>query len=159
MARARVAATLLLLALAGCSAPAPEPGVTGALPTAGVSVEGAPPLTVEVASTPEQRAQGLMQRPAVAAGTGMLFVFPRPTTGGFWMKNTLVPLSIAYVDAGRVVSIAEMAPCPVDTPTCPSYPAAAAYTSAVEAPAGFFTAHRIGPGAQVTVTGSPPAPR
>lgn len=154
------AAYLLLVLLAGCTPRTPAP--TAAPPaTAAVSVrfEGAPDLSVEVASTPEQRARGLMQRTELAAGRGMLFVFPSRTNGGFWMKNTLVPLSIAYIDGDRVVSVAEMTPCPPATELCPTYPAAGPYTAAVEAPAGFFPAHRVGPGATVELAGTLPAPR
>jgi len=89
----------------------------------------------------------------------MLFVFPGQSTGGFWMKDTLVPLSIAYVNGDRVVSVAEMVPCPPATSACPTYPAAGAYTSAVEAAGGFFTRHGVGPGTRVLVTGTLPAPR
>jgi uncharacterized membrane protein (UPF0127 family) len=100
-----------------------------------------------------------MQRETIQAGTGMLFVFPRPSSGGFWMLGTLVPLSIAYVDDGRVVSIAEMQPCPPADAGCPTYEAAAPYTAAVEAPGGFFTEHGIRPGAVMSVDGSTPSPR
>lgn len=160
MAGRPVAAYLFLMLLAGCTSRAPEPTAAPPAPAAvSASFEGAPDLGVEVASTPEQRARGLMHRTELAAGRGMLFVFPGRTSGGFWMKNTLVPLSIAYVDGDRVVSVAEMTPCPPETELCPTYPAAGPYTSAVEAPAGFFPAHRVGPGAKVQLVGTLPAPR
>jgi uncharacterized membrane protein (UPF0127 family) len=124
-----------------------------------VIFDGAPPLVVEVARTPEARARGLMYRRSVPAGTGMLFLFPAESNGGFWMRNTLVPLSIAYVNRDRVVSTAEMVPCPPGASQCPTYAAAGPYTAAVEAAAGFFPAHRIGPGTRMTVTGAPEAPR
>lgn len=124
-----------------------------------VTFDGAPALSVEVASTPAQREVGLMHRAVLPAGTGMLFVFPGPTTGGFWMKNTLVPLSIAYVDGDRVVSTAEMTPCPPAAPDCPTYPAAGPYTAAVEAAAGFFPSHGVGPGTRMRVAGPTPAPQ
>lgn len=148
MSRRRGAAYLLLVLLVGCAAQAP--GVT-------VTFDGAPALAVEVASTPQQRAIGLMHRAEVPAGTGMLFVFPRESTGGFWMKNTLVPLSIAYVNGGQVVSTAEMAPCPAATAHCPTYRPLAPYTAAVEAPAGFFPAHGVGPGTRMHLSVPTPA--
>ena len=124
-----------------------------------VSFNGAPTLAVEVASTPEQRALGLMHRAEVPVGTGMLFLFPGATTGGFWMKNTLVPLSIAYVNGDRVVSTAEMAPCPPAATQCPTYEAAGPYTSAVEARAGFFPSHGVRPGTRLFVSGTIPTPQ
>jgi uncharacterized membrane protein (UPF0127 family) len=78
-----------------------------------------------------------MERQRLAAGTGMVFLFPADVREGFWMKDTLVPLSIAFVAAdGTVVGIREMAPCRADP--CPSYEPAGAYRYAVELPAGAF---------------------
>jgi uncharacterized membrane protein (UPF0127 family) len=109
-----------------------------------------PPVTVrlEVAADPEARARGLMGRREVPEGTGMVFLYPDDVAESFWMKNTLVPLSIAYVAAdGRVVSVAEMTPCRADP--CPSYAPAGPYRYAVELPAGAFAAAGVGPGARV----------
>ena len=76
-----------------------------------------------LAQTPEERARGLMEVTDLAGYPGMLFAFPTDSDGGFWMRNTPTPLSIAYLDAsGAIVSTADMAPCD-DVPTCPSYPA------------------------------------
>ena len=142
-----------------------EPSGLPAAPTDGfagpvtVTFDGAPPLRVEIASRPDQRARGLMQRAELQAGTGMLFLFSGRSSGGFWMLGTLIPLSIAYVDGSRVVSIAEMEPCPPATTRCPTYHPGAPYTAAVEAPGGFFTEHGIGPGAAMTIVGPTPSPR
>lgn len=66
-------------------------------------------IHAEIAATPEGRASGLMQRSQLCANCGMLFVFPRAGKHEFWMKNTLLPLSIAFISAdGRILSIAEM---------------------------------------------------
>ena len=68
-------------------------------------------IDAEVARTPEQRAIGLMNRPTLAPNAGMLFVFEQPATQCFWMKNTLLPLSIAFVaDDGSIVGTADMQP-------------------------------------------------
>ncbi len=137
--------------------PAPADGFGGPVT---VTFGSAPPLRVEIAARPDQRARGLMQRAQIPAGTGMLFLFPAPSSGGgFWMLGTLAPISIAYVNGDRVVSIAEMQPCPPREPLCPTYPAAGSYTAAVEAHGGFFTEHGIGAGARMTVSGPTPAPR
>jgi len=68
-------------------------------------------VRAEVASTAGQREQGLMYREVVEAGTGMLFVFENEAVRSFWMKNTFVPLDIAYLDSSmRIVDIQQMAP-------------------------------------------------
>ena len=89
-----------------------------------------------LAQTPEERARGLMEVTDLQGYPGMLFVFPAESEGGFWMRNTPTPLSIAYLDAsGAIVSTADMEPCD-DVPTCPSYPASGPYRYTVEAPQG-----------------------
>jgi uncharacterized protein len=111
---------------------------------------GGPATTVrlEVAADPAARARGLMGRTEVPQGTGMVFLYPADVTQTFWMKNTLVPLSIAFVAAdGRVVSVAEMTPCRADP--CPTYAPAGPYRYAVELAAGSFPAAGVGPGAKV----------
>ena len=73
-------------------------------------------INAEVASTQEQRAIGLMNRPAMPANDGMLFVFERPGEQCFWMKNTLLPLSIAFLDEdGTIINIADMKPQTLDS--------------------------------------------
>jgi uncharacterized protein len=105
-------------------------------------------VRLEVAADPATRARGLMGRREVPEGTGMVFLYPQDVAESFWMKNTLVPLSIAYVAGdGRVVSVAEMTPCAADP--CPSYAPAGRYRYAVELAAGAFAAARVGPGARV----------
>jgi uncharacterized membrane protein (UPF0127 family) len=111
---------------------------------------GGRPVTVrlEVAADPAARARGLMDRTEVPEGTGMVFLYPGDVAEAYWMKDTLVPLSIAFVAAdGRVVSVAEMAPCTADP--CPSYPPAGRYRYAVELPAGAFAAAGVGEGDKV----------
>ena len=72
------------------------------LPTRTLSI-GGHRLTVEIAATPEQRATGLMNRFSLQPDHGMLFVFEAPQPLSFWMKDTYVPLSIAFVDTrGRI---------------------------------------------------------
>lgn len=68
-------------------------------------------IQAEVAITPEQRAIGLMHRKTMPPNHGMLFVFEDAQPQCFWMKNTLLPLSIAFVaDDGSIVNIADMKP-------------------------------------------------
>jgi uncharacterized membrane protein (UPF0127 family) len=68
-------------------------------------------LIVEVAATPQARETGLMNRFSLQQDHGMLFVFEVPQELAFWMKNTYIPLSIAFVDAnGRILNIEDMRP-------------------------------------------------
>jgi uncharacterized protein len=131
---------------------APTTAAGGGRPTAGYRLEplDGPAVTVqlEIAADPAARARGLMGRREVPEGTGMVFLYPEDVAEAFWMKNTLVPLSIAFVAAdGRVVSVAEMTPCEADP--CPSYAPAGPYRYAVELTAGAFPAAGIGKGAKV----------
>jgi uncharacterized membrane protein (UPF0127 family) len=144
-------------------AEAPRTAPTGAAATATTGPDGEPAtvayrlepvegpavtVRLEVAADPATRARGLMGRRQVPEGTGMVFLYPTDVAESFWMKNTLVPLSIAYVAGdGRVVSVAEMTPCPADP--CPSYAPAGPYRYAVELAAGAFAAAGVGPGASV----------
>ena len=80
------------------------------LPTRRLTIAGHA-LTVEVASTPKTRETGLMNRFSLQQDHGMLFVFEAPQPLAFWMKNTYIPLSVAFVDAnGRILNIEDMRP-------------------------------------------------
>jgi uncharacterized membrane protein (UPF0127 family) len=80
------------------------------LPTRTLTI-GKASATVEVVDTPDARATGLMNRFSLQPDHGMLFVFDRPQPLAFWMKNTYIPLSIAYVDAnGTILNIEDMQP-------------------------------------------------
>ena len=76
---------------------------------------------VELAKTPEEQAQGLMFRESLAERTGMLFLFPENAPHHFWMKNTMIPLDMIWMDeAGTVLFVsADTPPCKADP--CPSY--------------------------------------
>ena len=79
-------------------------------------------ITAEVARTPEQRAIGLMNRPTMGANEGMLFVFEDAAPQCFWMKNTLLPLSIAFLsDDGTILQIDDMPPRTLES-TCSTRP-------------------------------------
>jgi len=116
-------------------------------------------LCVLVAETPAQRQRGLMEVTDLGGYDGMLFRFPADSDGGFWMKDTVLPLSIAYLDAdGAVVSTADMDPCPPGTARCPSYPADGPYRMALEVEQGGLEplALEEGGSARLEVTGPCP---
>ena len=86
-------------------------------------------MHVRIAETQPERAAGLMSVMALAPDDGMAFVFDGPVTDRFWMKDTLIPLSVAFVgEDGRVISESDMDPCTADP--CPTYPAAGPYAAA-----------------------------
>jgi uncharacterized membrane protein (UPF0127 family) len=130
-----------------------EPAAAGkAAPATAYRLEpaGRPPVrvSVEVAADPAARAAGLMGRDRLAPGTGMVFLFPGDVRVAFWMKDTLVALSIAFVAAdGRVVGVREMAPCRADP--CPTYAAPGPYRYALEMAAGAFRDAGVGPGDRI----------
>jgi uncharacterized membrane protein (UPF0127 family) len=81
-----------------------------ALPTTELSA-GIHVIQAEVASTTATRSQGLMRRKSMALGAGMLFLFDESAGHCMWMKNTLIPLSVAFIDErGQIVNIADMQP-------------------------------------------------
>jgi uncharacterized membrane protein (UPF0127 family) len=69
------------------------------------------PISVEIARTDQERSQGLMNRKSLADGKGMLFIFEKDQILSFWMKNTLIPLSIAFISSeGKILEIHDMEP-------------------------------------------------
>jgi uncharacterized membrane protein (UPF0127 family) len=104
------------------------------------------PLKVEVAASEEQRSRGLMFREKLGANDGMLFVFDEPAYHSMWMKNTLIPLSVAFIDGdGRILNILDMEPQTLDTHT-----AAGPARYAIETNKGWFAAKAIKAGDKVT---------
>ncbi|WP_273848531.1 DUF192 domain-containing protein [Pseudomonas sp. SHLB3] len=102
-------------------------------------------LAVEVATTPAQRAQGLMGRPPLDAREGMLFVFAGDDERCLWMRDTPSALAAAFIDkSGRILNTVEMQPL-TDTHHCSKAPA----RYALETQAGWFSGHGIKPGAPV----------
>ena len=93
-------------------------------------------VRVEIANSPDEQARGLMGRTALAEGRGMLFVFPDEEVRSFWMRNTLIPLSIAFMDSeGQIVDLQDMKPLD-DNP--PHYVPAEPTRYALEVNRGFF---------------------
>ena len=122
--RALITAGAVLAALSLTTAAGGSASASAALRLDGV------PFRPELALTSAQQQRGLMFRKKAPAD-GMLFVFPRATAGGFWMKNTLVPLTIVFFDtAGKRVRRLTMTPCRKDP--CPIYDPGRQYRYALE---------------------------
>jgi uncharacterized membrane protein (UPF0127 family) len=114
------------------------------LPTTTLTI-GEHKITAEVAVKPDERELGLMNRFSLKPDHGMLFVFERTEPLAFWMKNTFIPLSIAFMaEDGRIVNIEDMAP-QTEDPHWSKGPA----RYALEMKKGWFAERGIGPGAIV----------
>ncbi len=132
-----------------CSANVPDPCL---LPITQITVtsadgESSVTLTVEIANRPDQRRRGLMFRESMDELEGMLFVFSSDRYGGFWMRNTLIPLDIAYLGAdGTVLEIVHGVPLSLDvlTPTQP-------YRYTLEVNTGWFERQGLGVGDVVAI--------
>ncbi len=106
-------------------------------------------VTAELAVTEEERSRGLMFREKVLPDQGMLFVFEREGVHQFWMKNTLVPLDMIWLDsAKRVIYIAANVP-PCKEDPCPSYGPDVPARYVLELRAGGAAENGIGPNAQL----------
>lgn len=106
-------------------------------------------IRVEIAATEAQHAQGLMFRKKLGANEGMLFVFEDESFRGFWMKNTIINLSIGYFDQSKkLVDIQEMkATSMLEKESPPTYPSKAPAKYALEMPEGWFKKNKISEGA------------
>lgn len=139
-------AGLLLLLTGACmsaqaqSAPTPQTNLPTATLTAGIHV-----ITAELADTSETRRTGLMFRTSLPRNGGMLFVFDETKKQCFWMRNTPLPLSIAFIaDDGNIVNIADMTPYSEDI-HCSAHPV----RYALEMDQGWFETRKIEAGQRI----------
>lgn len=128
--RSRLVPGVLVLGLAlagGCARPPVDAGASAVIETRTATVR----VRVEIAETSEVRERGLMGRTTLAEDAGMVFLWPEDTRSPFHMKDTLIPLSIAFFDAeGRILATLDMEPCRADP--CPTYDPGVAYRGAIE---------------------------
>jgi len=118
----------------------PQPPLPSVRLTAGIHV-----VQAEIATAPDERAAGLMFRKEMAANAGMLFGFEQPAVHCFWMRNTVLPLSIAFIaDDGSIVNIADMKPQTTDS-HCADRPV----RFALEMNQGWFTKRGLKPGSRL----------
>jgi uncharacterized membrane protein (UPF0127 family) len=114
------------------------------LPEAPLAIAGNK-ITAEVASDDSQRQVGLMHRRMLPENRGMLFIFDEPAMHGMWMMNTLIPLSVAFIDTnGNIINIEDMQPQTQNT-----HSAAKPAKYALEMNLGWFTKRGIKPGAKI----------
>jgi uncharacterized protein len=165
-----IVAAVAFMTLAACGSGTPDTGstttttTTAVVPSAFAAFDtgdvvvvddaGERRLSVWLAATETQRQQGLMN--VVDAGLegrdGMAFWFPTATQGGFWMRNTRLPLTIVFVDdEGAVVSIAEMQPCPDTDVDCPVTRPTGPYRWALEVPTSRWPSAGISPDSVLTL--------
>ena len=145
----RPISTVLLLAFAGTFAqaqPAAAPALQPQLDLQRATLQaGRQKISVQLARTPQQRQTGLMHRRSMPQQEGMLFVFDQPGVQCFWMKNTLLPLTAAFVDDdGTIVNLADMQP-QSETPHCSARPV----RYVLEMNQGWFKHHGVKAGARL----------
>jgi uncharacterized protein len=135
-----------ILATLALSAAVTFPHGTAVIRTTARTVQ----VRIEIAETPAQRQQGLSGRRALAANSGMAFLWKGNVRGQFWMKDTSVPLSVAFWgQGGRVLRILDMAPCRLVP--CKIYDPHVAFRGALEVNRGAFERWGVRPGALVTI--------
>jgi uncharacterized membrane protein (UPF0127 family) len=133
------------------AAPGPDGAATLTITTRSEAVE----LAVEVADEPGARRTGLMNRRELDPFDGMVFLWDEPVQASFWMKDTLIPLSIAFWnEAGRIVAILDMDPCEADP--CVSYDPGTEFLGAVEVAQGVLAERGVRVGDLVELEPSAP---
>ena len=106
-------------------------------------------IQLELAITPEERQRGLMFRKELAENSGVLFIQEKPMNAGFWMKNTLIPLDIIFIDENnKIVNIEPAVPCPPDT-ECPLYKSASEVLYILELNLNTSKKHNLQPGSKL----------
>jgi len=135
----------LLLVAAACGA-APKPAKQEATPVSAgprVLLPSGAVYRLELARTPEEQGQGLMFRESLPEKTGMLFLFGDKGVHRFWMKNTMIPLDMVWMDAdGKVLFVSADTP-PCRTDPCPSYGPESPAASVLEVAAGRAAREKI----------------
>jgi uncharacterized membrane protein (UPF0127 family) len=151
----RLVAAMLIVFVACSQPPAPAPVETQARPAA--APENGPQVVfpdgyvvhVELAADDELRTQGLMWRDQLAPNRGMLFLFNEDDEHAFWMKNTLIPLDMIWIDKDRRVAAVQYHVPPCKVANCPSYPPGVPSRYVLEVGGGVAEAHGVKAGDQL----------
>lgn len=154
---------IALLLLFGCAqTPSAPPPATSSAPSAPAASRPGPRVifpdgfvvNVEIAADDDLRAQGLMYRDQLRPGSGMLFFFPQQGEYPFWMKNTMIPLDIIWLDSERrIVHISHETP-PCRVADCPSYPPNAPARYVLEVAGGVARQHGLDEGSVLQFEGT-----
>lgn len=112
-------------------------------------------ILIEIANNEQQRERGLMFRTSMPDTSGMLFIYPSPREGSFWMLDTPLPLSIAFADStGVIFHIVDMDPCVKEMSwECPTYDSGGPFEYALEMNKGYFKDRGIESGAKIVWRG------
>ena len=146
---------VMLMLLAACTG---QPAAPAAADTQPAPAPAAGPrvifpdgfvVSVEIAADDELRAQGLMYRDQLRPGTGMLFLFKEDDEHAFWMKNTLIPLDMVWIDASQKVAAVKYHVPPCKIADCPSYPPGVPSRYVLEVAGGVAEAHGVKAGDQL----------
>jgi len=138
--------------------PTPAPTASVGAPLRSLSLIGSTrtaEVKAEIASTFEERAVGLMFRQSLPTDTGMLFIYPDDQTSGHWMRNTYIPLDIAYLDARGVLIEVRQGKALDETPLRPQKP----YRYALEMSVGWFESHALGEVVRIVLPPDLPVPK
>ncbi|MBP9727145.1 MAG: DUF192 domain-containing protein [Gammaproteobacteria bacterium] len=112
-------------------------------------------IYLEIAKTNPEREHGLMERKFMPENHGMVFIFPEPSILRFWMRNTLIPLDMVFLNNNRVVEVFnDVPPCPKETSQCPSYGPKIETDEVIELNAGTAKKLAIQSGDLLTITQS-----
>jgi uncharacterized protein len=148
---------VLLLFFAACSQPPAPPAPAAPADTQPAAAANGPRVifpdgfvvNVEIAADDELRAQGLMFRDQLRPGTGMLFLFNQDDEHAFWMKNTLIPLDMVWIDVNQRVAAVKYNVPPCKVANCPSYPPGVQSRYVLEVAGGEAQRHGVKTGDQL----------
>jgi hypothetical protein len=140
----------MVSACGGAATSSPSPTPTAAITGPRVVLPSGAVYRVELARTPEEQAQGLMFRENLPDRTGMLFLFTDAAPHRFWMKNTMIPLDMIWMDGdGRVLFVSPNTP-PCKADPCPNYGPDAPAASVLEIAGGLAAKEKVTVGSRIT---------
>jgi uncharacterized membrane protein (UPF0127 family) len=150
----RTALISIALVLLSCTSERPSPSEPAPASVVIETRRGRVQVSVRVADTGPEQFRGLMGQRSLAPDAGMVFTYTNPTVTPFWMKDTTIPLSIAFWnERGEIVDMLDMEPCTSEP--CPLYSANTSFVGALEVNQGFFDRHEVAVGDTVELKPRP----